>query len=247
MHTQLTRCLLTVLTVIFVTTALVGCSKEESSQQAEDYLSRAQAYQAQGQYRAAMIEVTNAMNAAPGQIRYPLVLANMYIDLGAARRASALLEDYVDDHPQTVALTLAEAYLLQGKFLSAQEALEDFQPRSPEHERLVALYQADVSRTRGDLEESEQAYKALLEQYPDDLQVQLRLVENHIFREKVDAAREHLAALRSEHPEDDEVLHLSAIVALQTNDLEQAENYLTQALIHTPGADLMLPDRAAIL
>ncbi|WP_341936721.1 tetratricopeptide repeat protein [Marinimicrobium sp. C2-29] len=243
MHTQLSRCLLTVLLVAAVT----GCSKEESSQKAEDYLNRAEAYQTQGQYRAAMIEITNAMNAAPQEVQYPLVLAEMYIELGAARRASSLLEDYADEHPQEVALTLAEAYLLQGKFLSAEETLEGFEPQNPEQERLAALYRADVARIRGNLEQSEEAYRALLEQYPDDREIRLRLVENHMFRGQADAARELLATLRSEHPEDDEVLQLSAVVALQTNDLEQAENYLSQALIHTPEADIMLPDRAAIL
>lgn len=244
MHNQLYRYLPI---VILIVATLSGCGKEESSQKAEDYLNRAQAYQTQGQYRAAIIEVTNAMNAAPQEVEYPLALADMYIELGAARRASSLLEDYIDEHPQAVALTLAQAYLLQGKFLSTEETLEGFQPQNARQERLVALYRADVARIRGNLEQSEAAYQALLEQYPDDLEIQLRLVENHIFREQAEAAKELLATLRSEHPENDEVLHLSAIVALQNNDLEQAEDHLTQALIHTPEADMMLPDRAAIL
>ncbi|WP_027328162.1 tetratricopeptide repeat protein [Marinimicrobium agarilyticum] len=244
MQTQLPRL---ILTLLIVTTALVGCSREDSTQQAQDYLNRAEAYRDQGQYRAAMIEITNAMNSAPNEVRYPIALAEVYNALGAGRRASELLEEYIDEHPGAVALPLAEAYLMQGKFLSAQETLQNFTPSSADESRELALYQADIQRIQGNLEASEQAYQALLEEYPEDMEIKLRLVENHIFRGQSEAAQEILTRLRQQHPEEPEPLHLSAIVALQTNDLARAERLLTDALIYMPDADIMLPDRAAVL
>lgn len=244
MHTQLFRVLL--LTLLF-TAFLNGCSREDTSQQAQDYISRAETYRDQGQYRAAMIEATNAMNSAPGDVRYALVMAEMYNTLGAARRASNLLEEFLESEPNEVALPLAEAYLMQGKFLSAEEALESYAPQTDDQTRLKAIYQADATRIRGELEQSEAAYEQLLEQYPGDLEIQLRLAENHIFRGQADQAEEILTRLREEHPEESEVHHFSAIVALQSNELEQAESYLTDALINAPEADMMLPDRASIL
>lgn len=244
MQTQLPRL---ILALLIATTALVGCSREDSTQQAQDYLNRAEAYRDQGQYRAAMIEITNAMNSAPNEVRYPIELAEVYNTLGAGRRASELLEEYVDEHRQAVALPLAEAYLMQGKFLSAQEALQGFTPGTEEQSRKLALYQADIQRIQGNLEASEQAYEALLEQYPGDLEIELRLAENHIFRGESEAAQEILDRLRQQHPEEPEPLHMSAIVALQSNDLARAERLLTDALIHMPDADIMLPDRASVL
>ncbi|MAN51412.1 MULTISPECIES: tetratricopeptide repeat protein [unclassified Marinimicrobium] len=244
MQTQLPRIFLTLL---IASSLLVGCGRESSPEQAQDYLNRAEAYRDQGQYRAAMIEITNAMNSAPGEVAYPIAMAEVYITLGAARRASTLLEDYVEQHPQAVALPLAEAYLKQGKFLSAKETLEGFTARSAEESKELALYRADIQRTQGNLEVSEQAYQTLFEEHPGDLEIALRLVENHIFRRQSDEALQILERLREQHPEEPEIMHLSAIVALQTNELERAERLLTEALINMPDADIMLPDRAAVL
>lgn len=244
MQTQLPRLFL----IFLITTSfLVGCGRENSTEQAQDYLSRAEAYRDQGQYRAAMIEITNAMNSAPGDVSYPIALAEIYTTLGAARRASTLLEEYVDEDPREVALPLAQAYLKQGKFLSAQEALQGFSASSEHESRELSLYRADIQRIQGNLEGSEQAYEALLEDYPGDLEIALRLTENHIFRGQSDDAQQMLERLREQHPEDPELLHLSAVVALQTNELETAERFLTNALIYTPDTDMMLPIRASVL
>lgn len=244
MQTQLPRF---IVALLIATTFMVGCSREDRTEQAQDYLNRAEAYRDQGQYRAAMIEITNAMNSAPDEARYPIALAEIYNTLGAGRRASSLLEEYVEEHPQAVALPLAEAYLMQGKFLSAQETLQGFVPRSEEESRKLALYKADIQRIQGNLDTSEQAYQTLLEKYPGDLEIELRLAENHIFRGQSEEAQQLLERLREQYPEEPEPLHLSAIVALQSNDLARAERLLTDALIHMPDADIMLPDRASVL
>src|SRR5690554_350545 len=163
MHTQLLRSiLLTLVTAV----ALSGCGREDGAAQAQDYLGRAQTYADQGQYRAAMIEITNAMNSDPADVQYPRAMAEVYITLGASRRASELLEAYLPEHRAVLALPLAEAYLMQGKFLSARDVLKDYQPRSSAEERQLALYRADIQRVQGNLETSEQAYRDLLEQYP---------------------------------------------------------------------------------
>ncbi len=234
-------------TLLIITASLAGCSREDDAVVAQDYLKRADAYNEQRQYRAAMIEVTNAINSDPNDVRYPIALAEIYNTLGAGRRASSILESYLDEHRREVALPLANAYLKQGKFLSAREVLEGFTPATDQETRKLALYQADIQRVQGNLEASEKAYQALMETYPDDLEIALRLAENHIFRKQPEAAEQLLTQLREQHPEEPEPLHLSAIVALGSNDLERAERLLTDALIYMPDSDIMLPDRAAVL
>lgn len=244
MLTSLPRSLvLTALTLLVLT----GCGQEDKQQQAQDYLDRAQTYLDQHQYRAAMIEITNAMQAAPEDVRYAVALADVYNTLGASRRASELLEPHLDTDPQAVALTLAEAYIQQGKFLSAEETLAAFEPSSDAERRRARLYRADAQRIRGHLEESEAAFEALLEDHPGDREIQLRLAENHLFAEQWEEAERHISALREQHPEEPEVWHLSAILAWQNNDEELAEQHLTTALMHVPDADVMLPERANIL
>jgi len=245
MHTQPIRLL--IFSMLAVVLLVSGCSQDDPAEQAQDYLSRAQAYREQGQYRAAMIEATNAINAAPEKPAPALALADIYNRLGVGRRAAQLLEGWEGDQFPAVALELAEAYLKQGKFLSAQETLNAFEPQTEEQRRLKQLYLADALRIRGDLAESEEAYQRLLEDFPQDLEISLHLVENHLYRDQSQQAEALLAELREAHPEDIEVLRLSAIRAMQRNDAEQAEQWLTRAVMLTPDTDVMLPERASVL
>ncbi len=248
MHTPRSSLLpVTFLSLLLVSLLFSGCTKDNDVQQAEDHLKRSEAYRAQGQFRAAIIEATNAINTDPEGVQYPVAMAEIYNELGAGRRASELLEDYAGEFPQEVALTLAEAYLLQGKFLSTEETLAGFSPRTTEEDRRKELYLADALRLRGSLEDSEAAYRALLQEYEGDLEIELRLAENHIYRNQWAQAREQLEPLRQQHPENWQVNKDSAVIALHDNQLERAERLLTQALIHAPQADIMRPERASIL
>ncbi|MGD8175233.1 tetratricopeptide repeat protein [Marinimicrobium sp. ARAG 43.8] len=233
--------------LLLITTMLAGCGREGGEQQAQDYVQRANAYREQGQYRAAMIEITNAMNSAPDNVAYPVALAEIYNTLGAGRRASQLLEDYAEEHPQEVALPLAKAYLLQRKFLSAQDVLEAFAPQSEQDRQKQALYEADIQRLKGNLEESTRAYQRLIEAYPDSEQPEFRLAENYLLMNDAEAAEALLATLREKYPRQPEPFHLSALLALQSNNLDLAERRLSEALMHIQGTDIMLPIRSVVL
>lgn len=227
--------------------ALSGCSKEDSEQQAQDYLKRSDAYANQGQYRAAMIEITNAMKAAPDDISYRVAMAEVYATLGAGRRASAMLENYSEEQLQEVALPLAEAYLMQGKFLSARELLTKFEPATPEETRRKQLYLADATRIQGNLEQARDQYLELLEEHPGDTQIQRHLAETYIFLEQPEQAQELVNQALTQSPQDPDLLHLDAILAFRANDLERAEQRLTSALMELPETDVMLPERGAVL
>lgn len=244
MLTPLFRCLAPTFLALFL---IAGCENEDREQEAQDYLERAQTYLDQNQYRAAMIEITNARQSAPDEARYRVAMAEVYNTLGASRRASDLLAPQLEEHPQQVALPLTEAYLQQGKFLSAEETLARFEPENAEQARRERLYRADARRLRGELAESESAYQSLLEDYPQDEEIRLRLAQNHIFRGQLEAAESLLDELKQTHPETPRVWQLSAVVAWQRNNPEQAERDLTEALMHVPDSDVMLPERAEIL
>lgn len=237
---------LTALVLIFVV-AMTGCSREGSRQQMEDYLSRAELYREQGQYRAAMLEATNAMHAAPDAPEPALFMADIYSTLGAGRRASVLLEEFADDYSDQVALELARAYLIQGRFLSAEEALEHYQPGTDEDQRQKAIYLLDAKRLRGQLKESEAGYRELLEQYPGDITLRLRIAETLLYQERAEDAESYLSQMREDAPENPEVFQFSAIAALQRENYRRAETWLTEALLHIPRVDMMLPERATIL
>lgn len=232
---------------LFFLLCVAGCSRGEPEDNAQSYLERSEAYIAQGQYRAALIETSNAMASAPDNIAYRVAMADIYNILGAGRRASELLEPDVDIHRQDVSLTLAKAYLLQGKFLSAREVLERFEPHTDSEVQQQALYLADSARIQGHLETARDAYLSLLSQYPNDRAVRRQLSENYLFMGELDQAQKLIGTLLEEQPRDVKALHLDAAVALRRNDHERAERQLSTALIELPRTDIMLPERAAVL
>ena len=73
---------------LFFLLCVAGCSRGEPEDNAQSYLERSEAYIAQGQYRAALIETSNAMASAPDNIAYRVAMADIYNILGAGRRAS---------------------------------------------------------------------------------------------------------------------------------------------------------------
>lgn len=227
--------------------ALSGCSKEDTEEQAQDYLARSEAYAKQGQYRAAMIEVSNAIKTAPGNISYQVAMAQIYNTLGAGRRASGLLEDHSEEHLQEVALPLAQAYLMQGKFHSARELLTRFEAATPEEARRKQLYLADAARIEGELEKARDLYLDLLEEYPADTEIQRHLAETYIFLNQPEQAQELVNEALEQAPQDPDLLHLDAILAFRANDMERAEQRLTSALMELPETDIMLPERSAVL
>ena len=232
---------------LLVSLCLVGCSRGEPEQNAQNYLQRSEAYIAQGQYRAAIIETSNAMASAPDNSAYRVAMADIYNTLGAGQRASELLEADVDHHRQEVSLTLAKAYLLQGKFLSAREVLERFEPQTDPERRQQGLYLADSARIQGELDTARDAYLALLTQYPNDREVRRQLSENYLFMNELEPAQKLIDELLAEQPNDVKALHLDAAVALRHNNRERADRQLSTALIELPRTDIMLPERAAVL
>ncbi|MDQ2076188.1 tetratricopeptide repeat protein [Marinimicrobium sp. ABcell2] len=232
---------------VFVLLGVAGCSRGESEQKAQNYLERSEAYIAQGQYRAAMIEASNAMASSPENIAYRVAMADIYNTLGAGARASELLEGAAEHHPNEVSLTLAKAYLLQGKFLSAREVLDQFEPQTEADARQKSVYLADSARIQGELGVARDAYQALLEQYPGDREIQKQLAENYVFMGEADKAQTLVDELLSAQPTDIKALHLDAALALQRNDRERAERRLSKALVEIPRTDIMLPERAAVL
>lgn len=232
---------------LMVLLALAGCSKEDSEEQAQDYLERSEAYASQGQYRAAMIEISNAIKTAPDNVAYQVAMAEVYNTLGASRRASTLLEEYAESHVQEVALPLAESYLALGKFLSARELLTQFEPANSAETRIKQLYLADATRIEGNLEQARDQYLDLLEEYPGDTEIQHHLAETYIFMEQEQQAQELVSQALEQDPQNPKLLHLDAVLAFRANDLERSERRLTDALMELPETDMMLPERGTVL
>src|SRR5690554_5651973 len=152
--------------LLLTTPILTGCNNSPESSEAQPHISRAQTYSEQGQFRSALLELRNAIQKEPNNVEHILRLADLYLHVGAFKEAAELLEPRLQKHPEAVALTLARAYVEQGKHLSATETLALQAPSSPEDELEASLIRAESLRRSGELAEALSLYKKLLASNP---------------------------------------------------------------------------------
>ncbi|WP_146171171.1 tetratricopeptide repeat protein, partial [Saccharospirillum sp. MSK14-1] len=129
------------ITAILTALLLVGCSNNTDVNKANEFVERSQAYEQQGQYRAALIEMRNALQAQPNSGPFVVRYANLLTSIGSPNQAEEILKS-VAGNEELTRLPLAEALLLQGKYISAKEVLAGWQQNSTEqnqYSRLLAL------------------------------------------------------------------------------------------------------------
>lgn len=227
--------------------ALAGCNNQSSSSDAAEHIGRSETYEEQGQYRSAILEVRNAIQKDSGNVNHVVRLAELYIAVGAGKPASEALKPWQESQPQVVALPLAEAYVLQGKHLSARNALAEAKPESEAEQTRHDWLAAEVSRLAGNSQEAAKQYRAILDASPEHEQAATGLAKTLINTERQLEALEFLASWRENHGQVAELLYLEGLVHYRLNELEPATNRLTDALTVVPNSDTFLPVRRQTL
>ena len=100
------------LALLFSLVTLVACSSDDPQSNSNEHLSRAQIYQEQGQYKAAIIEFRNAVKASDGGTESVVLYAGLLSDLGRFRNAVEMLENIQGEKGDTYYLTLVDAYVV---------------------------------------------------------------------------------------------------------------------------------------
>ncbi len=226
---------------------LSGCNNNPDSSEALSHITRAETYSEQGQFRSALLEVKNAIQKDPDNVEHIVRLADLYLQLGAAKEASDLLAPWVKEQPDAVGLTLARAYVEQGKHLSATETLALQTPSSSEDQLEAALIRAEALRRSGEAAEALALYNSLtasnstnIKAITGALQAQINLGKNAQAIEAADVwlAKNEIAP---------EVLYWKGLAQYRQNQLEQASATLTDAVGVLPTSDIFLPIRRNVL
>ena len=227
---------------------LGACSNQsENSEEALSFITRANTYADQGQYRSAMLEARNAIQAEPENVSHVLRLAELFQAVGAYGRASELLEPWVDAHSDTVALPLAKSYIEQGKQLSALETLERFSADSSEDQLKVALIRAEALRLSGEKAEALALFRNLMESNPSNIEATIGAARSYIDLNKIEQASEILGSWLSANGPEPSVLYWQGVTQYLNNQLEKAAATLTDAVGEIPTSDMFLPIRRNIL
>lgn len=228
-------------------TLLTGCNNSDSSE-ALSHISRAETYSEQGQFRSALLEVQRAIQKDPNNVEHIVRLADLYLQVGAAKEASELLAPWMKEQSEAVGLTLARAYVEQGKQLSATETLAGQSPSSPEEKLEASLIRAEALRQTGEVAESLELFNELAANNPSNfkavagaLQAQVNLGRN---TQVIEAADEWLAKNEEAAPE---ILYWKGLAQYRLNQLDQASDTLTDAVGVIPTSDIFLPIRRNVL
>lgn len=226
---------------------MTGCNNSADSSEATSHISRAATYADQGQYRSAILEVQNAIQADPNNVDHIVRLAKLYLTVGASKRASELLQPWMTDHPQEVALPLARAYLEQGKQLSARETLDGYSPGSPETQLQASLIRAEAMRLSGETSEALALFRNLADSYGSNMKAVTGVARSHLDLNQAEQAVLELEEWISQNGPNAQVLYWKGIAQYRENQLELASETLTKALAELPTSDIFLPIRRDLL
>ena len=226
---------------------LVGCNNQPDSSEAMSHISRADTYAEQGQYRSALVEIKNAIQADPNNVSHLVRLAEVYQAIGAYEQASDLLEPWLENDASDVALPLAQAYVEQGKQLSALETLETFAADSPEAQLQASLIRAEALRLAGEKAEALALFRNLTDSNGANIKAIVGVARSHLDLNQTSQAIQALDEWTNRNEQEPEVLYWKGVAQYRENQLEAASATLTDAVGALPTSDVFLPIRRDIL
>ncbi|RBW49708.1 tetratricopeptide repeat protein [Marinobacter sp. F3R11] len=226
---------------------LTACNNSPDSSEALSHINRAETYSEQGQFRSALLELKNAIQKDPNNVEHIVRLADLYLQVGAAKQAAELLAPWMQEQPDAVALTLARAYVEQGKQLSATETLAMQTPDSPEEQLEASLIRAEALRRSGESADALALFTNLSTSNPSNIKAITGVLQANINLGKntqaIEAADEWLAKNQASP----EVLYFKGLAQYRLNQLEQSSATLTDAVGILPTSDMFLPIRRNVL
>lgn len=231
-----------------------GCfeAPENKDKEIESLMVRAEAYANQSQYRAAVIEAKNILQKDPDNIDAKLIMANINIDLGGLNYASDLLEK-IDTKEPRVRLLLAKAYILQGKIRSALKITKELKSTelTEEQQQKVKFVNAYIAIQSNDRELAKELFSQVQSSKVADKQTRdessLALIKMDMQKKDFVKAEKALEKLLATSPKFTDALVLKSKVAYKNNNLEEAEDLLTDALITLERSDIITDKRIMVL
>lgn len=228
---------------------VAGCDAQQSESESESmHLSRAKAYQDQGQYKAAMIEYRNAVKKSGGALDSIVQYADMLNKLGRNASALDLLNQVSAEKTDAYYFELAESFIALQKYRSAEEALSNAsQPAAAE----ALLLKAQIAAGNGDLDSSQNLFKQVAsdpaQQGELKSRARLGLAMSLARKSKFDAAQKELEKIPLEDENYPDAQVVKAGIEIVNDDLPAAESTLSDVLSRMRNTDVMEPEKAVVL
>ena len=241
--------LLAVMAAMVLFIAVAGAVQAKpSTEDAVDYLKNAREYVTKGEFKAAVIELKNALQADPGNIDARFLLGEVYLQLGdgpsAEKEFRAARRGGLDDAAAT--LRLAQALLLQAKFddVLKEVNVADIDPEG-QADAYVMLGRAHLGKRQFD--EARAAFEKAEELRPKGLQAKVGLARIYAQTGKLAEAETELDKALDISPQFANALVLKGELARLRGDGKRAVSLFTSALKVQPRNLAALLGRAASL
>ena len=200
------------------------------------------------QYKPALIEAKNALQASPSSEKAILQLAKIYNTLGDYQSTLTLLTHKETTKTPDVIAKRIETYIALKRPTLAKTTLEKnafiFQPeRAKQQEFLSGL----VAYQHNDWKVAEQHFLNILDAQPEDLQSLVALAKVKLAQNKLESANHYLDKAAAIDSTNIDVLITLAKVANNSGNLENAEKNLTKALDEVGKGDTQTVNKIRIL
>ena len=227
---------------------LSACEPENMGAQTDMHLKRSQAYQGQGQYRAAIIEARNAVRLDPERIDTHTQLAIVYNQLGYYRTALKIFAQIPFASSPAAILQKATSYNALRKYRSSLRLLSQHRD-APYDEEQTSYYRLLLGEALIGSGRTDEGRLSLQQAATGaaHIRAQLSLAQLDTLLDNPGAADEIIQRLLATNPHAPEVLLLAGKIAAHQGEYEQAEDYLSEALSYLTITDIMLPQRISTL
>ena len=244
------RLSLLIIPLIALLAVVGGCSdntQEDNSKQAQIHQKTADSYIKQGQIRAAIIEARNVIKYSPSSSDGYITLATIYNEIGSSASAIELLAPLAAKNAKAT-VHLAEAYILSGKYTSAQQLLDTTSDdASANNNEQFAVLQAKIFIAGRQFDQAREALLQVLTTNPNNIDAHLSLARIDLITGDIASAKKSLSQLLVNNGQNSELLHLRAQAAYIENNLDDAERFLTDALSYLPQTDIITPMKTRVL
>lgn len=236
---------------IFTTLILSACSdsQQESIDKASRHLKTANAYIQQGQFRASMLEVKNAVQLRPQDANGYILLAKIYSEMGAHTSTQKLLEPRVKSQPELLP-ALAEAYIANNKASSALKLLQGY---SADNHSGYSLSDILILTARAQIQTKEHDnFAATMEELQkiDGVASTTLFYLNALEKTSMgdyELGQSLLSQSLQENPDHFDSLILQGDIAHFQNKLDKAEELYSRALGTLKSSDIITVNRVQVL
>lgn len=221
--------------------ALYGCGSKDAA----SYVSSAKAYLANSQYKSAIIEAKNALQADPRNAEARLLLAQALLRSGDPSGAESEARTAIDAGApaDTVYPVLARALVAQGEFAKATKELGTRRLESAQARADLAITLANANAAQGNSKDAQAGVDEVLAL--DAGNVEALLLDAQLAAQGGDmaVARKHIDAALARNPKSVPALMLKARLELADRHLDEGQKLMEQAVEAQPDA---LDPRAAL-